>query len=166
MSNSIKMINKKLLGIKVPLWLKAIHIFMSCAWFGSVLAVVLIFLFSDDSQPEEIVRYNSQVMEAIDLYIIVPSSVLCYLFGVLISWKTKWDFFKYKWIVFKLVIGTALILFGIFFLGPWILDLNKASGMSEFQLIQMKLGYSMMVQAFIIGVVILISALKPWGRLK
>lgn len=158
--------NKKILGIKVSVWFKSIHVFMSCAWFGSVLAVILIYLYSNDSHSDDIIRYNSKLMESIDVFIIVPSSILCFIFGLLISWKTKWGFFQYKWIFFKLIIGTLLMLFGIFFLGPWILELNDVSEMNEFQWLQNKLGYSMIVQGFIIGIVILISTLKPWGKLK
>ena len=102
-------------------------------------------------------------MEQIDKFIIIPSSLLCYVFGLIISWKTNWGFFKYKWVFVKLIIGTGLILFGIFFLGPWIMEASTTSEVIEFKSLQNKLGIAMIVQAIIIGITILISTMKPWG---
>ncbi|MEZ4937023.1 MAG: hypothetical protein R2799_05470 [Crocinitomicaceae bacterium] len=156
----------KILGIQHSIWLKSIHVLLACIWFGSVLAVILIYLLTSQSSEELIIRNNSELMEKIDLFIIVPSSVSCYFFGLWISWKTNWGFFKYKWVVFKLIMGSALILFGLFFLGPWILEANSAAELSEFQKIQDKLGVSMIVQAFFITITILVSTIKPWGKVK
>jgi uncharacterized membrane protein len=156
----------KVLGIKISIWYKTIHVFFACAWFGSVLSVILIYLFSNQASSLEILRNNSDLMERIDKFIIIPSSLACYLFGLLISWKTNWGFFKYKWVTVKLIIGTGLILFGIFFLGPWLMEANSISEFGQLQTLQNKLGISMIVQAVVIGVTILISTTKPWGRIK
>lgn len=155
----------KILGINSSLWYKSAHVFFACAWFGSVLAVIIIYLFSSDQEPV-LFRHNSQLMERIDKFIIIPSSLLCYATGILISWKTNWGFFKYKWVVVKLIIGTSLILFGIFFLGPWIMAANTARDNEMFIAIQNKLGASMIGQAIVIATTIVISTIKPWGKLK
>ncbi len=157
---------KKILGFKPSLWLKTAHVFTACAWLGSVLSVILIYLYSKEVSSEEILRQNSHLMEAIDIFIIIPSSILCYFLGLSISWKTNWGFLKYKWIFAKLIIGTNLILFGIFFLAPWVLQENAADSLEEFQSVQKKLGYSMIGQGVFIGMVVIISTLKPWGKLK
>lgn len=117
----------KLLGIKKSIWYKTIHVFFACSWFGSVLAVVLIYLLSNQTNSYEILSHNSSLMGQIDKFIIIPSSLACYLFGLLISWKTNWGFVKYKWVFIKLILGTGLILFGIFFLGPWIMESSSTT---------------------------------------
>lgn len=154
-----------MLGIKLPIWYKTLHVFFACAWFGSVLSVILIYLFSRNLDSFDMLMHNSILMEKIDKFIIIPSSLICYVFGLVISWKTNWGFFKYKWVVAKLVIGTALILFGILFLGPWIMESSEVSELDQLQIIQDKLGVSMMVQALVIGVTIVISTSKPWGKI-
>jgi hypothetical protein len=105
-------------------------------------------------------------MEKIDYWLIIPSSICCYSFGLLISWKTNWGFTKYKWIIVKLVLGTLLILFGIFFLNTWIVHSSETvtTNIAEYQLTQRKLGISMMMQATVIAFLIIISNLKPWGK--
>lgn len=156
----------KILGVKLPLWYKSIHVFFASAWFGSVLTVILIYLFSHQTQSLETLKHNSGLMEKIDVFVIIPSSLLCYLSGLLISWKTNWGFFKYKWVLAKFIIGTALILFGIFFLGPWIMESNQVSDFEILKSIQNKLGVSMIVQALVISITLLISTTKPWGKIQ
>ncbi|MCP4439861.1 MAG: hypothetical protein GY810_13030 [Aureispira sp.] len=156
----------KVLGIKTSIWYKSIHVFFACAWFGSVLSVILIYLLSNQTTSIETLRNNSDLMENIDKFIIIPSSLACYLFGLLISWRTNWGFFKYKWVAVKLILGTGLILFGIIFLGPWIMESSSISELGKLHDLQNKLGVSMIGQAIVIGVTILISTIKPWGKIK
>ena len=155
-----------MLGIKSNSWIKAFHVIFACAWFGAVISVILIFLLTNQTASQEILKNNSKLMETIDLYIIVPSSLSCYLLGILLSWKTNWGFFKFKWIVVKMVLGTVLIMFGFFFLGPWILEANETKHLHDFRQIQEKLGISMILQAIVIVVTLIISTTKPWGRIK
>jgi hypothetical protein len=116
---------------------------------------------------ENLLVNNNAIMEKIDYWLIIPSSICSYLSGLLMSWKTNWGFFRYKWIVVKLVFGTLLILFGIFFLNTWIVRSSETvvGNISEYQLTQEKLGISMIVQALVIAFLIIISNLKPWGKI-
>lgn len=158
----------KLLNVKIETWYKAVHILATCAWFGAVLAVILIYLVSINSSSNELLIVNSSLISQVDEWVIIPASVLSYLFGILLSWKTKWGFFKYKWIVFKLVTGSLLILFGVIFLGPWIWvsEVAVTEDLNEFVELQNKLGVSMIVQSVVIALTIVISSIKPWGKLK
>lgn len=158
----------KLLNVKIETWYKAIHILATCAWFGAVLAVVLIFIISSGSEASGLLIQNSKLISQIDIWVIIPSSVASYFFGLLLSWKTKWSFFKYKWIVFKLITGSLLILFGVVFLGPWIWasEIAITEDLDLFFALQDKLGVSMIAQSVVIAVTILISSIKPWGKFK
>ena len=158
----------KVLNIKNSIWFKTFHIFFVCCWFGAVLSVILIYLFTSSNDLQTVIVNNNQLIEKIDIYIIIPSSILSYLTGLLISYKTNWGFFKFKWVTVKFVLSTALILFGIFFLGPWILKSKDLyiSDIHAYSNLQHKLGVSMIIQAFVIAVTIFISATKPWGKLK
>ena len=145
---------------------KPLHVVSACSWFGSVLAVVLIFLFTKNELDHSIMISNNKLIERIDHWIIIPSSVLCYFTGIILSWKTNWGFLKYKWIVTKLIIGSLLMLFGIFFLGPWILKFPTISitEFSKYNNLQLKLGVSMITQSVFILIIIIISTTKPWGK--
>jgi len=155
-----------ILNIHVRNWYKAFHVLCACIWLGSVLSVILVYLFSHHTTQPELLMNNNSIMEKIDYWLIIPSSIACYFSGLLISWKTNWGFIKYKWIIVKLVFGTLLILFGIFFLNTWIVRSSETvtQNITEYQSIQKKLGVSMIVQALVIAFLIVISNLKPWGK--
>lgn len=158
---------RKILGVTPANWYKSLHVFLACSWFGAVLSVILIYLVTTRETLPQTILSNCQLIEWIDKCVIIPSSVGCFVFGLVISWQTNWGFLKYKWIVVKLIVGSALILFGIFFLGPWIMQSADApiSELDAYTALQDKLGISMMVQAFVIGVTIFISTIKPWGKM-
>lgn len=158
----------KFLNIHFNLWLKGLHILFTCFWLGAVFSVVIIFLLTSQETNTILVVSNSELMKKLDFYIIIPFSGLSYLSGLLLSLKTNWGFFKYKWIVCKLIVSTLLILFGVFFLAPWIYKSQELvlSDYSEYQQIQMKLGISMIIQFFIILLLVFISAIKPWKKVK
>lgn len=155
-----------LLNIHVRNWYKAFHVLCTCIWFGAVLSVILVYLFSYRTTNPELLVNNNSIMEKIDYWLIIPASLCSYFSGLLMSWKTSWGFTKYKWIVVKLVLGTLLILFGMFFLNTWIVRSAETvtGNISEYQLTQKKLGISMMAQAVVIAFLIVISNLKPWGK--
>jgi hypothetical protein len=61
------------------------------------------------------------------------------------------------------------MLFEIFFLNNWIVKANHfilANNVLEFEKMQNILGLSMIVQSIFIAFLIIISNLKPWGKMK
>jgi len=156
----------EILNIHVRNWYKAFHVLSTCIWFGSVLSVILVHLLSIGVTQEKALPFYNGIMEKIDYWLIIPSSICSYLSGLLMSWQTNWGFFRYKWIIVKLVLGTSLILFGIFFLNTWIVRASETvfDNIPEYNVTRMKLGISMVVQALVIAFLIVISNLKPWGK--
>ncbi len=154
------------LNIHIRNWYKAFHVLFTCIWFGSVLSVILVYLFSYRTTEPSLLMNNNLIMEKIDYWLIIPASICAYFSGLLMSWKTNWGFFKYKWIIVKLIFGTILILFGMFFLNTWIVHSSETvtADIIEYQLTQKKLGISMIIQAAVIAFLIIISNLKPWGK--
>ena len=160
---------KKLFNILLQHWYKTFHVLFACLWTGAVAAVVLIFWMTDANDSQAIVLYSSLLIDRIDKFIIIPSSILCYVFGLILSWKSNWGFLKFKWLVFKLIVGASLIMFGILFLGPWVMVsdvLLEQENWSTYQAVQAKLGISMTIQLVIILIVIIVSTTKPWGKMN
>ncbi|MCQ2559938.1 MAG: hypothetical protein MJ157_04430, partial [Clostridia bacterium] len=87
------------------------------AWIGSALTLLVLSLVKgqvSDSQELFAVNY---CMSLIDNGIIVPAAILTLLTGISLCWLTDWGFTKFNWIIVKLVLTIAQILFGSFFLG-------------------------------------------------
>lgn len=153
-------------------WLKAFHIFFSGAWVGAALSMLTIaFLAGAPETGGELHGYAASV-KLIDDYVIIASAMGSLFTGLLLSWLTHWGFFKYYWIIVKLAVTVGAVLFGTFFLGPWVNAIEAHSGLHGLASLQnagflswfkMNLGFGS-VQALLICAMVFISVLKPWGR--
>jgi len=87
---------------------------------------------------------------------------------------TPWGFFKYRWITVKWIITVSLILFGTFFLGPWInqmafISVNEYASalVNPNYLYDEKMNMTWGSIQFGINIfLVIISVLKPWKQLK
>ena len=93
--------------------------------------------------------------------------------GCVLSWGTKWGFFKWYWIACKLIATAAMVALGAFCLGPWI---NAATAQAVEQGVAAKATdrfwrtYLLVstfgtIQVVALLVVFGISIFKPWGKI-
>lgn len=64
------------------------------------------------------VKYN--VLNIIDYALIIPGVMGNIFTGLYFGLKTKWGFFKHKWLSIKWILNVGQIIFGTFFLGRWL----------------------------------------------
>lgn len=129
------------------------------------------FLKARPGSDGEIIAYN-MAMKILDDYIIIPCALGCLLTGILFAVFTNWGFFKFRWLIVKWVVTVASILFGTFFLGPW---LNGAAALAQLHGLQALqdqtyIYYRQMnsyfgpLQAAALIALLFVSTLKPWGK--
>lgn len=162
----------KRLGIKGRLWLKGLHCFFSCAWIGAIMSMqVILFLKGNPISGGELYGFHAS-KKIIDDFIVIPSALGCLVSGLLLCWQTHWGFFKYRWIIVKLIVTVSAILFGTFWLGPWsnkLAAISRAQGLVALQnteyltCLHMNATFGT-IQAGVIIAMVFISTLKPWGR--
>lgn len=153
-------------------WLKGFHIFFACTWIGTAISMQLLtFVRSHISTGDELWAVNAAI-KLLDDYIIIPSAFGVLITGILFSWLTNWGFFKFNWIIVKYLINIEAILFGTFFLGPWVNGMeaiSKVERLSALQNITYLHNAKMVVyfgplQALILIAAVFITVLKPWGK--
>jgi hypothetical protein len=108
-------------GVKV---IKLIHLVFVFMWLGGGIALLLgLFL----SQPENIHEYymKYRILMIIENYLVIPGAMGNLLLGFVYGLYTKWGFFKHTWVTIKWILTVLVILFGIFFLGPWLTSILK-----------------------------------------
>lgn len=161
------------LGLKGRFWLKSIHLTCVAAWTGAGLCLALMqFLLRavDGGQ-----LYGIDVsMKFVDDFIIIPAAFGCLITGFLFSLLTSWGFFRHYWIVFKWAANVAAILFGTFFLGPWLNampPISRVEGLQalanpEYLHFKLMNGWWGAVQVLVLVVTIGISVFKPWKKRK
>lgn len=152
--------------------LKGVHLFFVCAWLGAAVSLLLLgYAKNGITNGDELYAFNAS-MKLIDDFIIIPSAFGTLITGLMFSVFTKWGFFKFYWIIVKYAAIIAQILFGSFFLGPW---LNGATAIVDAERIealqnQTYLYFSQMntyfglLQALLLVVIVFISVFKPWGK--
>ena len=152
-------------------WLKCLHITFAAAWVGAGLTLATMITFLTSSNANEL-HGMFLAMQFLDDFIIIPSALGTLVTGIFYSVFTKWGWFKFKWIVVKWIITLYGILFGTFFLGPW---LNSIPSLIE-QIGIDVLGNKLFITttAYLIGFGLFqvttlifatfISVLKPWNK--
>ncbi|SHK46865.1 DUF2269 family protein [Desulforamulus aeronauticus] len=164
----------KTISLTGKAWLKGFHIFFACLWIGAAVSMMLLaFVRGHISNGDELWAVNISI-KLLDDFIIIPSAIGCLITGILFSWLTNWGFFKFNWIVVKYIINIAAILFGTFFLGPWVNGMEAISKVERLLSLQnvTYLHYAKMniyfgtLQALILILAVFISVFKPWGKKK
>lgn len=151
--------------------LKVFHLFFAACWVGAALILNLgnYFLNSEDAGLSLGV---TTTLKFVDDWVIIPAALGTLFTGLLYSLTTPWGWFKHHWITVKWIITVAGILFGTFFLGPWLNslpELLRAKGGEAFQ-DTLYLHNKKMLEIF--GLIqfasllfaFVISTLKPWGK--
>lgn len=114
------------LGSTGQKWLKVLHLFFVCIWVGpGVTLVAMQAAMSADSGG--MLHGIDTSMKFVDDFLIIPGAFGCLITGLLYSLLTNWGFFRHGWITLKWIITVGGILFGTFYLGPWLNALPPAS---------------------------------------
>ena len=161
----------KKLGTKGQKWLKAFHITISCSWVGA--GICLILMQAGLSATNDMELYGIDMsMKFIDDFIIIPGAMGSLLTGLIYAIFTKWGFFKHRWITVKWIINVGGIIFGTFWLGPWLNSMPPISGalgleaLKDPAYIHAKTMNSWFgpVQVCTLIFAVFISVLKPWKK--
>ncbi len=156
-------------------WTLSIHLIFVGLWFGAAIAMVLLIALRPPSfESAESLVVHCNCVKIIDDYMIIASAGGSLVTGLFLSWKTKWGFFQWYWIVFKIAATVGLVCFGALFLGPWINKTAEVAAKLGLQAFDSPAYQSANSKALIFGVlqigllatVIVISVFKPWGRLS
>jgi hypothetical protein len=113
-------------------------------------------------------------MKFIDDFIIIPGAMGVLLTGILYSILTNWGWFRHNWVTVKWIICIFGIIFGTFWLGPWVnslVPIAKEEGINAlanetYTNHQRMVLYFGTFQLCTLIFAAFISILKPWKRKK
>ncbi len=160
------------LGAQGRSWLKGFHLLFSCTWLGAALSMLLVtWVFRSPGDGSVLFGANAAV-KLIDDFIIIPSALGCLLTGLLFSLLTNWGFFRHRWLTFKWIATLWAILFGTFFLGPWVNGMTAIAEGSRLAALQdpeylrmrgLNLGFGL-GQFLLLAFTVFLSTIRPWSR--
>lgn len=152
-------------------WLKGIHICFAGTWVGAAVSLVTLgwgITAATDGQLAGI----DHAAKFIDDFVIIPAAFGSLLTGLAYALFTNWGFFRHRWVVVKWIITVGGIIFGTFWLGPWLNSLPPVSDRLGLAALTdpayhsaryLNLWFGLLQVATLILAVFL-SVLKPWKK--
>lgn len=153
-------------------WLKTLHMLFVCGWVGGAVALLIIRFIAAPAAGQADAHGIDLAAKIVDDCLIIPSALGSLFTGLTFSLFTSWGFFRHRWLTFKWVATLGTILFGTFFLGPWVNGMEamtaaeggRAVGTALYQQYDKLNGIFGILQFVLLGVMLALSYLKPWGR--
>lgn len=161
----------KKLSVRAQKWLKTFHVLFAGIWVGAALSLTLKQFFINPANGMELYGITS-TLKFIDDFIIIPGAIGSLLTAFIYSIWTKWGWFKHKWIAVKWCINLYGVIFGTFWLGPWLnslVPIAKDKGLSALADPLFFHNRNMLMvwgsfQAATIVFAFFLSTLKPWKK--
>jgi uncharacterized membrane protein len=155
-------------------WLRLLHIVFSLTWLGFIVCLSLLIFFRPEPSSGAELRYVNTIIHRIDTTLMAFTPLASLLTGILLCWKTRWGFFKYWWVVVKLILTIAIIIISIIYLGPVSPNLIKISGKLGLEALTDETYVSYFtrltifnpINIFLFLFMAYISQFKPWGKRK
>ncbi len=97
--------------------LKIFHVAFAGIWLSSAITVALVSSLLGAPDDREMLGIH-RTAKFIDDFILIPAANGTWVTGLLYSVKTRWGWFRYRWITVKWAIALSGIVIGTFVLGP------------------------------------------------
>lgn len=161
----------KKLSAKGQKWLKCLHIYVASIWVGCA-TVLTVMLFTVHAENGGELYGMLATLDFLDLKILVPVAIGTLLTGLVYSIWTNWGWFQHRWITVKWFICVFGIVFGTFWLGPWISEMAELAHTKGMQALtdpvyrgnHFNLKIFGTFQACTVIFAMVISTLKPWKK--
>ncbi len=151
--------------------LKVLHITFAGIWLSSAITLAMISWLMSAADDMEMLGVH-RTTKFIDDLILIPAANGTWVTGLLYSLKTRWGWFRYRWVAVKWAVALSGILVGTFVLGPSLNALPvlvRQSGSAAFGDPAYLTSRSVLlwVAPFQVATLLLacsLSVLKPWNR--
>src|SRR5262245_27189873 len=95
------------------------HVTFTVGWLGAVVVFLASAVLGVTSQNAQIVRGAYLVMEPTAWSVLVPLAFASLLTGIIQSLGTPWGFFRYYWVVYKLLLTAAATTILLIYMGTF-----------------------------------------------
>jgi hypothetical protein len=160
------------LNVKQKNWLVSLHVSSGAIWLGTGLCLVIMGAKNIHETSGDALYAVNEICKLLDDFVIIPTATISLVSAFFLSWFTNWGFFKHYWVIAKWVLTVLAIVFGTFWIGPWINAMTSISAAERLKALENPLymfdNQGMLWGGIVINVTLLviiaISLLKPWGR--
>jgi hypothetical protein len=134
-----------------------LHVVVSLGWMGAGAANVVLAATAL-TVPREVARLCYHLVDRIDTVLVIPAAFGALVTGVVLGLLTPWGVARHWWVLVKLVLTAAVIVFSTFYVGVWVLEGVESPGPAAWPLVW---GGAANLAAFLL--MTWASIAKPWG---
>jgi hypothetical protein len=143
------------------------HITFSVGWFGTVAGFLALAIAGLTSQNPQVVVSSYLSMDLISWFVLIPACFGTLLTGVIQSLGTQWGFFRYYWVLVKLILTIVATVVLFIHMQPINYMADMASGVtlsdSDLRGLRIQLIADAGAAMLILLIATTLSVYKPWG---
>ncbi|WP_232665016.1 hypothetical protein [Pseudonocardia sp. TRM90224] len=152
--------------------LDVLHYTTSLGWLGvgcCQLTLNVVALVTGDPALRHAAH---EITHMFDRYLLIALAVGSITSGVLLGMKTKWGLVRYWWVLVKLVLCVAMLIFTPIWMGGWIGDAvaltadPSALADPEYLVVRRSLFTGSVSIVTTLLLITVISVVRPWGRVR
>jgi hypothetical protein len=141
-----------------------LHVAVSVGWMGAGAANVVLALTAAHTAALEVGRVCYLMIDRIDLFLVIPLAFAALGTGLVLCLVTPWGLARYWWVLGKLVLTVAVILYSTFGVGVWVIEsIDATAAGAERSAVAGPLAYGAAVNIVAFLLMTWASVAKPWG---
>ena len=143
-----------------------LHVGTSVGWLGAAIAMTVLLVAGLVTRNPALRHSAFTFMHVYDLAVMIPLGYLALITGALLSVGTNWGLLKHWWIVTKLVLTVAVLVFAGVFTSGWVLEgvaRTAEDPMADLGVLAAQLVANVVAFNVVFWTNTTISVFKPWG---
>ena len=143
-----------------------LHVGTSVGWLGAAIAMTVLLVAGLVTRNPALRHSAFTFMHVYDLAIMIPLGYLSLITGVLLSVGTNWGLLKHWWIVTKLVLTVAVLVFAGVFTSGWVLEAvarTAEDSVADLGTLAVQLVANVVAFNIVFWTNTTVSVFKPWG---
>jgi hypothetical protein len=140
------------------------HVTVSLGWMGAGAANVVLAMTAGYTSTVEVRRVCYYMIDRIDVFVVIPGAFAALVSGLVLSLVTPWGFTRYWWVLIKLVLTVAVIVYSTLGVGVWVAESIEATqSSSQESPVAGPLAYGAALNIVAFLFMAWASVAKPWG---
>ena len=143
-----------------------LHVATSVGWLGAAIAMTVLLVAGLVTSNPALRHSAFTFMHVYDLAIMIPLGYLALITGVLLSVGTNWGLLKHWWVLTKLVLTVAVLVFAGVFTSGWVLEAvvrTAEDPMADLGTLAAQLVANVVAFNVVFWTNTTVSVFKPWG---
>lgn len=141
-----------------------LHVTTSLAWTGAGAANVVLAVTGATTRSPETRRVAYALIDRIDVSLVIPLAFTTLAVGILVSLATPWGLVRHWWVLAKLALTLAVIVFSTFGVGVWVYQSIDAGAAGSPSPVALRLVAGAGANILVFLFMSFVSFAKPWGR--